>query len=96
MEQAVKDKVRFRQILTIAKRDPAALELWNKASTSDTFEYRREWLREYDKQLAATMLKLESRLKTMIDTWEKSQITRHSQQLVKPTIPLRDLQSARH
>jgi hypothetical protein len=94
MEQQVKDKVRFRQILTIAKRDPAALVLWNKAITSVTFEYRREWLRQYDQQVAATMEKLEPRLKTSIEAWEKVQETRHNQQLVRPTIPLRDLRSA--
>jgi hypothetical protein len=94
MEQQVKDKVRFRQILTVAKRDPEALDLWHKAMTSSTFEYRREWLRQYDKHVATIMEKLEPRLKTTIDTWERIQETRHGQQLVQPTIPLGDLQSA--
>jgi hypothetical protein len=94
MEQEVKDKTRFRQILSTAKQDPVALDYWNKAVSSYTFEYRREWLREYDKQVAATMRKLEPRLKTTIDTWEKTQVVRHTQQNIKPSVPLRDLQSS--
>jgi hypothetical protein len=94
-EQAVKDKARFREILTIAKRDPQALEMWTNAAKAGTLEYKREWLRQYDAYVGSVMRKLEPRLKGTIDTWEKGQVTAHSQQIIKPTIPLHDLESAR-
>jgi hypothetical protein len=47
-EQAVKDIARFREILTIAKRDPQALEMWTNAAKADNLEYKREWLRQYE------------------------------------------------
>jgi hypothetical protein len=94
-EQAVKDKARFREILTTAKREPQALEFWANAAKADNLEYKREWLRQYDSFVASVMRKLEPRLKATIDTWERGQLTTHSQQTIKPTIPLHDLESAR-
>jgi hypothetical protein len=95
MEQQVKDTVRFRQILTTAKRDPTAIELWDNAAKADNFEYKREWLRQYDTYVGGVMRKLEPRLKTTIDAWEKIQVATHSQANIKGTIPLRDLRSSR-
>jgi hypothetical protein len=96
MEQQVKDTVRFREILTTAKRDPKAIELWDNAAKADNFEYKREWLQQYDHQVSQIMRKLEPRLKTTIDAWEKVQVTTHSQVNIKATMPLRDLRSSRH
>lgn len=94
MEQKVKDTVRFRQILTIAKRDPAAVEMWDNSVKADNLEYKREWLRQYDSYVSGVMRKLEPRLKATIDAWETVQVATHMQHLVKPTIPLRDLRSS--
>jgi hypothetical protein len=93
-EQAVKDKARFREILTTAKRDPQAIEMQANAARADNFEYKREWLRQYDAYVSGVMRKLEPRLKTTIDVWEKGQEAVHAQHVIKPTIPLRDLQSS--
>jgi len=93
-EQAVKDKARFREILTIAKRDPQAIEMWNKAAIADNLEYKRQWLRRYDSYVSGVMQKLEPRLKATIRVWESVQLSTHSQHTLKPTVPLRDLQSS--
>ncbi len=93
-EQAVKDKARFREILTIAKRDPHSIELLANAAKADNLEYKRGWLRDYDSYLSEVMRKLEPRLKTTINVWEIGQLSTHSQHNIKPTIPLRDLQSS--
>jgi len=93
-EQAVKDKARFREILTIAKRDPHSIELLANAAKADNLEYKRGWLRDYDSYLSEVMRKLEPRLKTTINAWEIGQVSTHSQHNIKPTIPLRDLQSS--
>jgi hypothetical protein len=93
-EQAVRDKARFREILTIAKRDPHSVELWSNAATADNLEYKRGWLRQYDNYVSEVMRKLEPRLKTTIDAWERTQLYTHNQHNIKPTIPLRDLQSS--
>ncbi len=95
-EQAVKDKARFREILTIAKRDPQAIEMWNKAAIADNLEYKRQWLRQYDSYVSGVMQKLEPRLKTTIVAWEVGQVSTHSQHILKPTVPLRYLQSSAH
>jgi hypothetical protein len=94
MEQAVKDKARFQQIETIAKRDPAAVEMWASAARADNFEYRRQWLRQYFSYCSDLMRKLEPRLKPTIDAWERTQIYVYSQHNIKPTIPLQDLRSS--
>lgn len=93
-EQAVKDKERFREILTTAKRDPQAVEMQTNAVRADNLEYKREWLRQYDAYVSGVMRKLEPRLKATIDAWERGQVTTHSQLVIKPTIPLHDLESA--
>jgi hypothetical protein len=93
-EQAVKDKERFREILTIAKRDSQAVEMQTNAVRADNLEYKREWLRQYDAYVSSVMRKLEPRLKTTIDAWERAQVTAHSQLIIKPTIPLHNLESA--
>jgi hypothetical protein len=93
-EQAVRDKARFRDILTIAKRDPHSVELWSNAAKADTLEYKRGWLRQYDSYVSEVMRKLEPRLKTTIDGWERTQLYTHNQHNIEPTIPLRDLQSS--
>lgn len=95
VEQAVKDQARFREILTIAKRDPHAIEIWANAAKVDNLEYKRGWLRQYDNYVSGVMRKLEPRLKATIDAWERGQLSVHNQHNIKPTIPLLDLQSSR-
>ena len=90
-EQQEKDRIRFRQIRTIAARDPFAVYLAKRASEQKTEEDKRAYFRAYYTSMAAQMRKLEPRLKPLIDAFEGGNIGRYSPILVRPTVPLRDL-----
>jgi hypothetical protein len=90
-EQQEKDKVRFRQIRTIAQRNPFAIYLLRRAMLEKTDEGKREWLRDYYTTMADQMRKLEPRLKPVIDIFEFVNIGVLSQSNIRPTIPLRDI-----
>jgi hypothetical protein len=90
-EQQEKDRIRFRQIRTIAVRDPFAIYLAKRASEQKTLEDERAYFRAYYTSMAAQMRKLEPRLKPLIDAFEVGNIGRYSPILVRPTVPLRDL-----
>src|SRR5260370_6600433 len=95
-EQAVKDKARFREILTIAKRDPQAVEMWDKAAVADNLEYKRQWLRQYDSYVSGVMQKLEPRLKTTIVPGETGQLSPPTHHTLNPLIPFPNFQSPAH
>ena len=90
-EQQEKDKVRFRQIRTIAQRNPFAIYLLRRARLEKTDEGEREYLRAYYTTMGDQMRKLEPRLKPVIDAFENANVARLSQFNIKPTIPLRDI-----
>jgi hypothetical protein len=90
-EQQEKDKIRFRQIRTIAVRDPFAIYLAKRASEQKTLEDKRAYFRAYYIVMAARMRKLEPRLKPLIDAFEFANVGRYSPTLIRPTVPLRDL-----
>jgi len=90
-EQQEKDRIRFRQIRTIAMRDPFAIYLAKRASEQKTEEDKRAYFRAYYTSMAAQMRKLEPRLEALIDAFEGGNIGRYSPILVRPTVPLRDL-----
>jgi hypothetical protein len=90
-EQQEKDRIRFRQIRTIAARDPFAVYLAKRASEQRTEEDKRAYFRAYYTSMAAQMRKLEPRLKPLIDAFEGGNIGRYSPIFVRPTVPLRDL-----
>ena len=90
-EQQEKDRIRFRQIRTIAVRDPFAMYLARQAAKQRTEEDKRAYFRAYYTVMAAQMRKLEPRLKPLIDAFEGGNIARYSPVLVRPTVPLRDL-----
>ncbi len=58
-EQMEMDKIRFRQIRTIAARNPFAVYLWRKAQSQKTDEMKREYLRVYYLTMCDEMRKLE-------------------------------------
>ena len=89
-EQLDKDKVRFRQIRTIAQRNPFAIYLLRRAKLEKTDEGEREFMRAYYTAMCDQMRILEPRLKLMIDTFENQNTGRLSQYNIRPTIPLRD------
>jgi hypothetical protein len=91
VEQLEKDRIRFRQIRTIAVRDPFAIYLAKRAALEKTEEGKREYFRAYYTAMAIHMRKLEPKLKPLIDGFEGGNIGRYSQTAVRPTIPLRDL-----
>jgi hypothetical protein len=90
-EQQEKDKVRFRQIRTIARRNPFAIYLLGRAMLEKTAEGEREYLRAYYTTMCDQMRKLEPRLKPVIDIFEIGNVARVSQFGIRPTIPLRDI-----
>jgi hypothetical protein len=90
-EQLEKDKIRFRQLRTIAVRDPYATYFWRRARMERTNEMKREYLRAYYATMCDEMRKLEPRLKPMIDAFENANIGRLSQLVIRPTVPERDV-----
>jgi hypothetical protein len=90
-EQLEKDRVRFRQIRTIAVRNPYAVYFLRRARLASTDEMKREYLRVYYTTMCDQMRKLEPRLKLMIDTFENANIGRASQLALRPTVPARDI-----
>jgi hypothetical protein len=89
--QELRDKIRFRQLKSLAEDDPTAIRLKWQAAQSSTLQGRREYLRAYYQYMAAKMRKVEPRLKTMIDAFETASVNTTKQVNIKPTIPLRDL-----
>jgi hypothetical protein len=90
-EQQEKDKVRFRQIRTLARRNPFAIYLLGRAMLEKTDEGEREYMRAYYTTMCDQMRKLEPRLKPVIDAFENLNVGRLSQFGIRPTIPLRDI-----
>jgi hypothetical protein len=90
--QLLHDRVRFRQLKSLAQNDPFAIRLRWEAARSGTLEGRREYLRAYYQFTSAKMRKIEPRLKPIIDAYEAGQIAGLKQVNIKPTIPLRDLE----
>jgi hypothetical protein len=90
-EQLEKDKIRFRQIRTIAVLNPYAIYFSRRARLARTDEMKREYLRVYYTTMCDQMRKLEPRLKLMIDAFEALNIARASQVALRPTIPARDI-----
>jgi hypothetical protein len=90
-EQQEKDKVRFRQIRTIAQRNPFAIYLLRRAMLEKTEEGEREYLRAYYTTMCDQMRKLEPRLTLVIDAFESANVGRLSQLAIRPAIPLRDI-----
>jgi hypothetical protein len=90
-EQLEKDKIRFRQLRTIAVRDPYAVYFWRRSRSEHTDEMKREYLRVYYITMCEEMRKLEPRLKPMIDAFEASNLARVSPVAARPTVPGRDI-----
>ena len=90
-EQVEKDRIRFRQIRTIAMRNPYAIYFWRRARLAHTDEMKREYLRVYYTTMCDQMRKLEPRLKLTIDAFETANIGRASQIALRPTVPVRDI-----
>ena len=90
-EQLEKDKIRFRQIRTIAARNPWAIYFWRRAMTQKTDEMEREYLRVYYITMCDEMRKLEPRLKAIIDGFESVNVGGSSPVGQRPTVPGRDI-----
>ena len=90
-EQLEKDRFRFREIRTIAVRNPYAIYLLRRARSQATDELKREYLRVYYITMCDEMRKLEPRLKAMIDAFENFNVGRSAPVGQRPTIPGRDI-----
>jgi hypothetical protein len=89
--QKIKDAIRFREIRTLAERDPYSISLQYYAGRAATFEEKRQYLRLYYHYLGARMRKLEPRLTSMISGFEWGQVAQVTQAGIHRTIPLREL-----
>jgi hypothetical protein len=90
-EQLEKDKFRFREIRTIAARNPYAIHLLRRARSQSTDELKREYLRVYYITMCDEMRKLEPRLKPIIDAFENLNVGRSAPVAQRPTVPGRDI-----
>jgi hypothetical protein len=90
-EQSEKDRIRFRQIRTIAVRNPYAVYFLRRARLASSDGVKREYLRVYYTTMCDQMRKLEPRLKLLIDAFEAINVGRASQTGLRPTVPIRDL-----
>lgn len=90
-EQVLKEKMRFRQLESIAERDPHALELWDTANRQSTMEYRRRWQRLYYVYVCEKMRKLDPSVSELIDNWEQTHLSAQSLHNTKPTVPDQEL-----
>jgi hypothetical protein len=90
-EQVEKDRIRFRQLRTIARRNPYAIYFWRRARLERTEELKREYFRVYYTTMCDEMRKLEPRLKATIDAFEILNLSRISPVAQRPTVPQRDL-----
>ena len=93
--QKIKDTIRFREIRTLAERDPYAIWLQYYADRASTLEYRRQYLRLYYHYLGARMRRLEPRLSAMINGYEWGQVALVTQAGIRRTVPLRELEKQR-
>jgi hypothetical protein len=93
-EQVLKEKMRFRQLESIAERDPHALEVWDTASRQSTMEYRRQWQRLYYVYVCEKMRKLDPSVSELIDNWEQTHLSAQSLHNTKPTVPDQELHGA--
>jgi hypothetical protein len=90
-EQQDINKIRFRQLRTIAARDPYARYLLRRALNESDDEMKREYMRVYYITMCDEMRRLEPRLKGMIDGFEAAYVGRYSPIGTRPTIPGRDI-----
>lgn len=93
-EQTLKEKMRFRQLESIAERDPHAVELWDTANRQSTMEYRRRWQRLYYVYVCDIMRKLDPSISELIDTWEQTHLSAQSLHNTRPTVPNQELRGA--
>jgi hypothetical protein len=90
-EQLLKEKMRFRQLESVAERDPHAIELWDTANRQSTMEYRRRWQRLYYVYVCDIMRKLDPSVSELIDTWEQTHLSAQSLHNTRPTVPNQEL-----
>jgi hypothetical protein len=70
----IEEKQRFERIRSQAANDPHALYLLKRAKHSLKFATRRNYLRAYYVTLAVRMRKLDPKLKSTIDTYERAKV----------------------
>jgi hypothetical protein len=90
-EQILKEKMRFRQLQSMAERDPHSIDLWKTAGRQSTMEYRREWQRLYYVYVCEIMRKLDPSVSNLIDAWEQTHVSAESLHNTKPTVPRQEL-----
>src|SRR5258708_5198862 len=90
-ETPTPEKMRFRQLESVAERDPHTIELWDTANRQSTMEYRRRWQRLYYVYVCDIMRKLDPSVSELIDTWEQTHLSAQSLHNTRPTVPNQEL-----
>ncbi len=84
-KQGLKDRVRFRQVETLALTDRAVQVEWEHSFAARTEAEKRAALQKYYKLLYARMLKIDSSIKTMITLQATDADHRLLQTRISPT-----------
>jgi hypothetical protein len=95
-ENALQERIRFRQAKTRALRDPAIQAEWERAGKAHTDFEKREALKRYYKLLYARMAKLDGSLKKEIALRQNISLRRLEQRHIDPTPGRLDLSDDRY
>lgn len=82
-EEDLKGRIRFREVRTLALKDPAVQDDWTRAQAAKTDPQKRVAMREYYTHLFARMLKIDGTLAKRIDTHKALAFARMAQAPVK-------------
>lgn len=86
-EDAVKQRIRLREVKTKAQRDPAIQAEWDRAEAMKTDYEKREAMKSYYRLLYGRMTKLDATLKPSIDALLQQSLARLDQNKIAPTQP---------
>lgn len=95
-EDALRKRIKLREVKTKALRDPAIQAEWEKSLVARTDYEKRAILTNYYKLLAERMLKIDGTLKTEIEALKDSYISDVTQKRVAPTEPPKAARNARN
>ncbi len=86
-EDAVKQRIRLREVKTKAQREPAIQAEWDRAGAMKTDYEKRDAMKAFYRLLYGRMTKLDPSLKTPIDALLQQSLARLDQSKIAPTQP---------
>jgi hypothetical protein len=84
-EEAVKQRIRIREVKTKAQRDPAVQAEWDRAQAQRTDFEKREAMKNYYRLLYGRMAKIDPTLKAPVNTLLQQSLARLDQTRIAPT-----------